>query len=324
MTPAGQSGTAARPVALFVMGMPRSGTSALARVLALCGATLPAGMKGADSANPRGYWEPRKALHLNEAILRRNGSAGFDPSLRLQEEGGFDAEGKAACIAEIGAFLATLPAAPVVLIKEPRITLLSGVWFEAARLAGLDIAVVIAVRHPQEVIASGVAAVRASPELSSALWLKYNLLAERHTRGLPRVFVEYANLLDNWRREIKRISTALPIDLNTRDEGAIEEFLTPDLRRQRHCGPVTDRFGTDWMSAVYEALGAAARDEPWDQSALDRVFEAYRASEHDFRTAFENCRDYSNSRLVRLLPPSILKLNYEILAMAHRRSGTWA
>ena len=258
MTPAAQTGTAARPVALFVMGVPRSGTSALARVLALCGATLPAGMKGADRANPRGYWEPRQALHLNDAILRRHGSAAFDTSLRLQEEGAFDAEEKAA-----------------------------------------------------------------SPELSSALWLKYNLLAERHTRALPRVFVDYANLLDDWRREITRISAALAIDLNTRDEGAIEEFLTPDLQRQRHCGPVTDRFGTDWMSAVYEALRAAARDEPWDGSALDRVFEAYRASEHDFRTAFENCRDYSNSRL-GWLPPSILKLNYEILAMAHRRRGTWA
>jgi hypothetical protein len=324
VSPAAQTGTAARPVALFVLGMPRSGTSALARVLSLCGATLPAGMKGADWANPRGYWEPRKALHLNDAILRRHRSAAFDPSLRLQEEGAFDAEEKAACIAEIGAFLSRLPAAPLVLIKENRITLLSGVWFEAARQAGLDVAAVIPVRHPQEVIASGAAAVRASPELSSALWLKYNLLAERHTRALPRVFVDYANLLDNWRREITRICAALAIDLNTQDEGAIEEFLTPDLRRQRHCGPVTDRFGADWMSTVYGALRAAARDEPWDQSALDRVFEAYRASEHDFRTASENCRDLFNSRLVRLLPPSVVKLNYEILALAHRRRGTWA
>ena len=67
-------------------------------------------MKGADRANPRGYWEPRQALHLNDAILRRHGSAAFDTSLRLQEEGAFDAEEKAACIAEIGAFLTTLPA----------------------------------------------------------------------------------------------------------------------------------------------------------------------------------------------------------------------
>ena len=129
----------------------------------------------------------------------------------------------------------------------------------------------------------------------SALWLKYTLLAEKHTRTLPRVFVEYANLLENWRREIKRISAALAINLNTGDEGAIDDFLTPDLRRQRLRGPVTKLFSTDWNSTVYEALRAAARDEPWDGSAFDRVFEAYRASEHYFRTTFEDYRDLDHT-----------------------------
>ena len=322
VTPAAQSGTAARPVTLFVLGVPRSGTSAITRVLSLCGGTLPAGLAGANSGNPLGYWEPRASLRLNYTILRRHGSEPFDPTLRLQEEGAFDAKESAACIAEIRAYLTTLPAAPLVVIKDLQITALSGMWFEAARLAGFDIAAVIAVRHPQEVTASLAAFNRASPELASALWLKANLVAERHARALPRVFVEYANLLDDWRREIKRISTALAIDLNALDEGAIEEFLTPDLHRQRHCGPVTEPFGTDWMSAVYEALGAAARDELWDQSALDRVFEAYRASEHTFRTALENFRRFH--QLNRLIRPSIVNLIYKVLAMAHRRSGAWA
>ena len=270
--------------------MGRSGTSALTRILSLCGGTLPAELKGADSHNPRGYWEPRATLSLNEAILRRHGSVVFDPSVRVLEDGAFDAEEKATCIAEIGTFLTRLPAAPLVVIKGPFITVLSGMWFEAARLAGFDVAAVISVRHPQEVIASQAAAGPMSPELSSAVWLKANLLAERHTRAVPRVFVEYANLLDDWRRKIARISKTLAIDLNTRDEGAIEKFLTSDLRHQRTCSPVTDRFGTDWMSAVYEAMRAAARDEPLDMSALNRIFDAYRESEHAFRMAFENCR----------------------------------
>jgi hypothetical protein len=321
VTAAGQPGTAARPVALFVLGMGRSGTAALTRVLSLCGGTLPPGMVGASRANPRGFWEPRKAVVLNRAILRRHGSAWYDPSLRLLEEGAFDAKAKAACVAEIGPFFTTLPAAPLVVIKDPWITVLSGVWFEAARLAGFDIVTVIAVRHPQEVIASVAASGGVSPQLSSALWLKYSLLAERDTRGMPRVFVEYANLLDDWRREVKRISAALSIDLVDRDEGAIDEFLQQDLHRQRHCGPVTEPFG-DWISAVYETLGAAARDASWDGSALDRVFDAYRASEYGFRTAFEGFRRFH--RVERLSRPSIMKLLLEIAAMANRRRGTWA
>ena len=101
------------------------------------------------------------------------------------------------------------------------------------------------------------------------------------------MFVAYTNLLDNRPQEIERISSALAIDLNTRDEDAIEECLQRELRRQRYCGPVTEPFATDWFSPAYEALGAAARDEPWDGSALDRVYEVYRASEH-FQTVFED------------------------------------
>lgn len=319
---ASQSGTAARPVALFVMGMARSGTSALTRALSLCGGTLPAGMAGANSGNPLGYWEPRASNVLNDVILQRHRSSWLDPTLRLQEENAFGAKESAACIAEIRGFLNTLPAAPLVVIKDPRITALSGLWFDATRLAGFDIATVIAVRHPQEVIASLAARSGASPELSSALWLKYNLLAEQQTRGLSRVFVEFPNLLDNWRQEIKRVSAALALDLNANNEDAVDEFLQPDQRRQRTCGPVTEPFGTDWISVVYEALRAAAQDEPWDGSTLDRVFEAYRASEYSFRTAFEDSHHFH--KLNRLLRPSIQKLIYEVLAIVHRRSGTWA
>jgi len=321
-------GIAAKPVALFVLGFGRSGTSALTRVLSLCGAALPARLLGATAENPRGCWEPRAAIHLNEAILRRHGSSGYDLTLRLQEEGAIEPKRNAADIAKVKAFLTTLPTAPLVVIKEPKLAAVSGIWFEAARLAGFDIATVIAVRHPQEVIGSLARRaarqnyVQASPELTSAWWLKYTLLAERDTRDLPRVFVEYANLLGDWRREVKRISAALDIDLSTQDEGVIDEFLTPDLRHHRHGGPVSEPFGTDWMSVVYETLGAAARDEPWDQSAMDRVFDAYRTSEYGFRTAFQDSKRYL--RLNRLMSPPLVKLALGLLALAHRRRGTWA
>lgn len=322
MNPGADTGTAARPVLLFVLGMNRSGTSALTRTLSLCGGALPAGLMGAMPDNPLGHWEPRAANYLNEAILYRQGSTMFDPTLRLHGEDAYDAKDSAACVAEIETFLSTLPAAPLVVIKDPRITVLSAMWFEAARRAGFDIATVIAVRHPQEVIASVAKRSRATPELTSALWLKYNLLAEKDTRGLPRVFVDYANFLDNWRREVKRISTRLAIDLNTGDEGTIDEFLTQDLHRQRHQGPVAEPFANDWISTVYESLCAAARDEAWDAAALDRVFEAYRVSEGSFRTVFEDFRRFR--KLNRLLRPSIMKMIGEVTAIAHRRGGTWA
>ncbi|MGV0838519.1 sulfotransferase family protein [Mycolicibacterium thermoresistibile] len=302
--------------------MGRSGTSALTRVLSLAGATLPPGMMGADAGNPRGYWEPRKALHLNEKFLYRHGSSYFDHTLRLQEDGAVSDAEKAEFTDRIASYLRTLPAAPVVVIKVLHISVLCDAWLEAARRTGYDVAAVIAVRDPQEVNASLSKLMRASPYQSNALWLKYNLLAERDTRGLPRVFVDYANLLEDWRREIARISEILPIELDTSNAAEIEEFLEPGLRRERQCGPVTDSFGTDWLPIAYQALCAAARDEPWDQSALDRVLDAYWASERGFRTALEDYRGQFNVRY--RFSRKFMKPLYESVALAHGRRGTWA
>lgn len=319
------SGAATRPMVLFVLGPQRSGTSALTRVLSLCGGTLPTAMLGADANNPAGYWEPRAAITLNESILRERGTNWYDPSLRFLDDGAFDAKKNAACVGKIAAYLTTLPAAPLVVIKEPRITTLSDLWFEAAQLVGFDVSAVIAVRHPQEVISSIVRSWRVSPALASVLWLKCNVLAERNTRSVPRVFVDYANLLDDWRREMKRITTPLPIDLvETQDEDAIEEFLKPGLRRQRYCGPAPDLFGTNWISEVYRALAEAAQDDPPDTSTMDRVFESYRVSERDFRKAFEDFHGLSHSMLFRVFRPAVARQTMEVLAMAHRRRGTWA
>jgi hypothetical protein len=322
VTVAGQGATESRPVALFVVGVARSGTSALARVLSLCGGGLPPALVGDMPDNPRGHWEPREANIINERILRRHSTSGFDPTLRMQEKGAFDAAEKAACIAEIREFLATLPAAPFVVIKDPRISLLSNLWFEAARLSGFDVATVVSLRHPSEVVASVAAQSSITAALSSALWLKVNLVAEADTRDVPRVFVEYANLVEDWRAEMKRISLALGVNLDNRDEDAIEEFLSPGLRRQRHAGPVTDLFGANWISTVYETLGAAARDQPWEQSTMDDVFSAYRTTEHDFRAMFEGYQQVEKAN--RFFRPPVMKAIYKVRAIASRQKETWA
>ncbi|CQD03336.1 hypothetical protein BN970_00438 [Mycolicibacterium conceptionense] len=312
----------ARPVVLFVLGMGRSGTSALTRVLSLCGAALPGGMMGADSGNERGYWEPRAGLYLNEKFLYRHGSSYFDPTLRLQEEGGLSAEETAAFTAKIRDYLRTLPAAPVVVVKVLHISVLARMWFDAAHQAGYDIAAVLAVRDPQEVIGSLAKLMKASPQLTSALWLKYNLLAERETRGLPRVFVDYSNFLDDWRREIKRVSHTLALDLDTGDEGAVEKFLAKDMRHQRQRGPLIEPFGTNWLSVAYQGLSAAARDEPWEEAALDGVFDEYVASEHGFRTAIEDFQGQFNRRY--RFSRAFIKPLFEGVALIHGRRGTWA
>ncbi len=277
-----------RPMVVFVLGMGRSGTSALTRVLSLCGGALPTVLLGPNEGNPLGHWEPQEALELNDTFLSRHGANWYDPTLRLQGELAVTSEERSAYLDQIEAFLESLPAAPLLIIKEPRITALSEFWFEAVRRLGYAVGIVIPVRHPQEVAASLAARERVSAELSSVLWLKYNLLAERRSRGLPRVFVEYATLLRDWRTEVSRISAALSVDLSARDDAAIDGFLRPDLRRQRNCGQIADIFGTAWVAQVYDTLSSAARGETPDTRLLDSVFGSFQACERAFRLALSD------------------------------------
>jgi len=71
---------------IFILGMGRSGTSALARILSFRGCVLPAALKDANEANPRGFWEPIDALTLNDEFLFHHQATYFDPTLRLQGE----------------------------------------------------------------------------------------------------------------------------------------------------------------------------------------------------------------------------------------------
>jgi len=50
---------------IFVLASRRSGSSALTRVLSLCGCTLPRSVIDATEGNPKGFWEPPDADKLN-------------------------------------------------------------------------------------------------------------------------------------------------------------------------------------------------------------------------------------------------------------------
>ena len=301
----------ARSGVVFVLGMGRSGTSALTGVLALCGGGLPEALLGPSHANPHGHWEPWDALKLNDAFLVGNDATWYDPTLRLQGEVTLGNEKTTVYIRRIQAFLRSLPPAPFSVIKDPRITALSDFWFEAARQIGLAVGVAIAIRHPEEVAASLAARDQATLELSHALWLKSNLLAERQSRSLPRIFVDYENLLRDWRGEAARVASALSVDLSLRNATAVDGFLRKDLRRQQHDGRITRVFGAPWVSQVYTALSAAARDQPLDTALLDDVFNSFRASERAFRIALDDYRTrFASTEIKRL--PNITRLIHEV------------
>src|SRR4030095_4772214 len=151
--PAPKTRTSAPRTAHLVLGMHRSGTSAVTQLLALAGASLPANVMPGDEHNAKGYFEPWKIALFDDERLRAGGSAWddvfafpFRPLPADQERAWFE-RGVALFDEEFGR--ANWP-----LMKDPRATVLLPLWRDifAARKVGLRC--VIPVRHPLAVSGS--------------------------------------------------------------------------------------------------------------------------------------------------------------------------
>ncbi|MBX9616224.1 MAG: hypothetical protein K2X25_11565 [Caulobacteraceae bacterium] len=221
--PAGRS-------AIIVAGMHRSGTSAMARVLGLAGASLPERLIQPGDDNPKGFWEPQEVVALNDEILRTLGSTWNDVF-------GFRVAGLARdqhdhFIRRAQSVLAlNFAGEGQVVMKDPRVSLLAPVWREALVAEGFKPAFLIMVRHPLEVARSIAARDGAPLQASTLAWLSHVIAVERDTRDLPRIFVRYSDLLANWRPVLDRIGRHLDLDLDPGAGTAIDAYLT---RSERH------------------------------------------------------------------------------------------
>jgi len=66
---------------LLVLGMHRSGTSALAGLLCQQGFQAPQNHDGGDAHNPTGYWEPQQIRAFHNSLLEGARSSWEDPLL---------------------------------------------------------------------------------------------------------------------------------------------------------------------------------------------------------------------------------------------------
>lgn len=256
----------------------------LTGLLSLCGAGLPDNLLAPDANNEKGYFESLDVLSMNEFFLNCLGLDFFDTSFRLQE-GELAEDGAVALTKRIGKFLRRYEDCPLLVVKDPKIVPLLRYWLPTATGAGWEVKVVVSVRHPREVSAS-LARVQEEPvdrTVSDALWIKYNLLAERDTRDCPRVFVTYDRLLADWRGQLTRVATALDLELDLgpgRDD-AVESFLD---RKLRHYAAGEDSVSANpWVAEIHRQLTELSVDGELDRHRMDRLYDLYISAERMVR-----------------------------------------
>ena len=228
------SGSGGRPRALCILGMHRSGTSAVTRTFNLLGAYV-----GAESElmrktpeNPEGYWERNDIYDFHErllALVRRR----WDTGLILPD--GWHRDPRVAPYREelkriVGAAFA---GRPLWAWKDPRTCILLDLWKDVLDEMGTDLVAVVVQRHPLDVAASLGRRDGFGFEKSCGIWFCHILAALRSIEGVRAAFIGYDGFLEDPVGQLQRCAEALEL---SRPDGAdeafaaIRSFVRKDLR----------------------------------------------------------------------------------------------
>jgi hypothetical protein len=217
---------------VVVLGMHRSGTSALAGVLSLLGCATPASLIPGDENNEKGYFESNAIGRLSDAILEKQGSA-WDDWTPLELDKLPQDQYLAFSNRSHQAIRDDYDDAPLFVLKEPRMCRMVPFWMNALRKSGCAVHIVHTHRNPQEVAASLAKRDGFTQAFSLLLWLRHVLDAESATRGQKRAFTSYQRLMQGWRQEIDALEDTLEVSFFSKTgktTKAVNAFLNDRLQ----------------------------------------------------------------------------------------------
>ena len=217
---------------MLVVGMHRSGTSAVTGVLGGLGLQMPRAEDRIKptSSNPE-HWESHSLMELNETLLAQSGGTwDAPPGSDLGTPTPWVGDG----VADPGSALArAFPAPGPVAWKDPRLSLLLPAWRQV--LPG-PLAVILVWRHPLAVARSLRERDQMSLARGLALWEHYNLAALDGVRGLDTYVINYDELmgdrdatvgaLGGWLRSLDQFASTVA------EDGA-SALVVDTLRHQR-------------------------------------------------------------------------------------------
>jgi len=212
--------------------MHRSGTSVTARILNLLGAYLGPDdqMVPAATDNPRGFWEHRAIIELNDSILARFGGRSMAPPRFPQA---WETEAQLDDLREIArSIVLSFAERELWAWKDPRACLTLPFW----QTVMPPMRYLICVRNPLDVAQSLRARNRIRRGRSLAIWLLYMQSVLANTEGQRRRIVLYDSLIDDPLKELRELEAFLELPPRS-DQAALQSELAAvvdrDLRHHR-------------------------------------------------------------------------------------------
>ena len=272
--------------AVLILGMHRSGTSALTRGVEMLGVFLGRNLLSARPDNPTGYWEDKNICALNERLLALLGVKWEEAAL-IEEARWHRAEVQVLLADAIEYVASTLAAQPLWGFKDPRTIRLLPFWQSVLARMEVEESYLVVIRNPRSVAMSLSQRQGMDVETAHLLWLTYMIpnlgeLANRHF-----IVADYDVVMADPKRQLERIAHGLKLPLNNRNKAGIEEFasnfLDPSLRHSffnasafdtsPNLRPLT-REAYLWLR--WMATDRIAADSPQFWSAWKRSREAVR------------------------------------------------
>ncbi len=221
---------------LFVVaGMHRSGTSAITRGLQVFGIPLGDKLFPSGYDNPKGFWEDRDTLNLNEELLTTLGAA-------------YDSLGLINKIDLNDVSIQRLFQQAVALIndkleqnnglfgfKDPRTSRLLPFWKEVFRTCECEVNYILATRNPLSIAQSLSSRNNFEIEKSYLLWLEHVIEGISETTHCNRIFVDYDNLMTDAGKELQKIALAFQLEIDPGELAIfVTEFLDQELRHSQY------------------------------------------------------------------------------------------
>jgi hypothetical protein len=273
-----------RRTALIVLGMHRSGTSAISGVLSLLGIAAPRSLMVPTPDNPKGYWESTALMTVHDRILRSAGSNWHDWG--KFNPGWIDSPVSGQLIDQLAAAIESeFGDAPIFLVKDPRMCRLMPVWRVVLDRLGIDAKVILQTRKPLEVSLSLQTRNGFGPMRAQALWLRHVLEAEKGTRSMVRSFTTYSELMEDWRGVVASIGHDLGLAWprwSPATEAEVDGYLAEDLRHNRRDDRDVRASGglqDDWVQQAYDIVsGEGSKESKEARERLDRIRHDFDAS----------------------------------------------
>ena|SRR5947208_908120 len=247
---------------ILMLGMHRSGTSALTRVLNLLGAALPRHLMDAHSTNEAGHWEPERLVNLHDQMLAEAGSRWDD--WRKLDLGVLPPERLDFYKSEIRRLIEEeYRNAPLFVMKDPRICRFVALYQDILGNMGIDAKYVLIHRNPLAAAASLKVRNDMPEACSQLLWLRHVLEAAKATRDCTRSFLSYEALLADEGSHVKELGGALAVTWPKRSADTMVEIrssLRRDLQHQKADAEALKKAApaARWLEVLWLALEQAA------------------------------------------------------------------